>query len=154
MSFSDWRHQERTAGIQAAAGEPAGERVLGERDHCDRRVLGDHVHGAVVLGEAQVHHRHEPRAVGAGRGQRVRLVLLVPAVRRVAVPQRDATLGRRQDADGQHRVGRPAGGRRPVDRPPVRAAAAVRVGQHHDRGAQGHTAAGARRGARVETVQG
>jgi len=41
-----------------------------------------------------------------------------------------------------------------VDRPPVPAAAQVRAGQHHDRGPQGHTAAGAGRGARVADVQG
>lgn len=75
------------------------------------------------------------------------------AVRRVAVAQRHATLGGRQNANGQHRVRRPAGGRRAVDRPPVPAAAAVRVGQHHGGGAQGHTAAGVRHRARVEDVQ-
>jgi len=41
-----------------------------------------------------------------------------------------------------------------VDRPFVPTVAPVRVGQHHDRGPEGHTAAGARRGARVENVQG
>jgi len=78
----------------------------------------------------------------------------VPAVRRVAVAQRHPADGRRPHPDGQHRVGRSAGGRRPVDRPPVPAAAQVRAGQHHDRGPQGHTAAGAGRGARVADVQG
>jgi len=41
-----------------------------------------------------------------------------------------------------------------VDRPPVPAAAQMRAGQHHDRGPQGHTTAGAGRGARVADVQG
>jgi len=78
----------------------------------------------------------------------------VPAVRRVPVAQRHPADGRRPHPDGQHRVGRPSGGRRPVDRPPVPAAAQVRVGQHHHRRAQGHTAASHRRGARVADVQG
>lgn len=78
----------------------------------------------------------------------------MPAVRRVAVAQRHAALGGRQDADGQHRVRRAAGGRRPVDRPPVPAAAALRAGQHHRGRAQGHPAAGVRRGPRVAHVQG
>lgn len=75
------------------------------------------------------------------------------AVRRLAVSQRDATLGGRKNANGQHCVGRPAGGRRAVDRPPVPATATVRVGQHHRGRAQGHTAAGVRHRARVENVQ-
>lgn len=41
-----------------------------------------------------------------------------------------------------------------MDRSPVPAAAPVRFGQHHDRGAQGHTAAGVRHRPRVENVKG
>uniref|UniRef100_A0A2S2Q151 Uncharacterized protein n=1 Tax=Sipha flava TaxID=143950 RepID=A0A2S2Q151_9HEMI len=137
----DGRDQIRAAGHTGAAAEAVPVRVPGRVHHSGGRVLDIHVAGAAGVGEAQVPDRHKSRAAGAGHGQRDRVAAVVPAVRRVAVAQRVAADGGRQDADGQHRVGRHHRGGAAVGGRGVRAVAAVRVVQHHRGRAQGHRAA-------------
>jgi len=77
----------------------------------------------------------------------------VSAVRRVAVAQRLAADGRRQDADGQPRVRGHRSGRAALGRRRLRAAAQVRAVQHRRGGAQGAPVAGVGLPRRVEEIQ-